>query len=53
MRKEVILDGQVMCPNGNLGSAEMFDKVALVQADNFEDEIILRKRGCNTQYFNQ
>ena len=53
LRKEVISDGQVMCPNGNFESDEMFDKVALVQADNFEDKIILRRRRCNTQYFNQ
>ena len=48
LRKEVILDGQVMCLDGNLGSVEMFNKAALVQVDNFEDEIILRRRRCNT-----
>ena len=53
LRKEVISDGQVMCPDGNLGSAKMFDEVALVQANNFKDKIILSMRGCNTQYFNQ
>ena len=53
LMNEVISDDQVMCLGGNLGSAKIFKKVVLVQADNFKDEIILRRRGCNTQYFNQ
>ena len=37
-----------LCLSGNLGSAKIFEKVILIQVDNFEVEIILRRRGCNT-----
>ena len=53
LMNEVISDDQVRCLGSDLESVEIIEKDVQLTLVNFEDEIILRERGCNTQYFNQ